>query len=46
MPFTVFLTADAAGDLEELYGFMVLHDAPGELGEVLARMEKMLSSRS
>ena len=30
MPFEVFLTADAARDLEELYRYIALHDAPGK----------------
>ena len=46
MPFTVFLTADAAGDLEELYDYIALHDAPGKSEHVLARIEKILSSLS
>jgi len=41
-----FLTADAAGDLEELYDYIVLHDAPGKSEHVLARIEKILSSLS
>ncbi len=28
MPFVVFLTAAAARDLEELYQYIALHDAP------------------
>ena len=28
MPFAVFLTNDAARDLEELYDYIALHDAP------------------
>ena len=46
MPFTVFLTADAAGDLEEFYDYIVLHDAPGKSEHVLARIEKILNSLS
>jgi len=48
MPCTVFLTADAAGDLEELYNYIALHDAdaPGKAEQVLARIEKILSSLS
>jgi len=46
MPFTVLLTADAAGDLEELYDYIALHDAPGKSENVLARIEKILSSLS
>jgi toxin ParE1/3/4 len=46
MPFTVFLTTDAAGDLEELYDYIALHDAPGKSEHVLARIEKILGSLS
>ena len=46
MPFTVFLTADAAGDLEELYDYIAQHDAPGKSEHVLTRIEKILSSLS
>jgi hypothetical protein len=28
MPFAVFLTDDAAWDLDELYDYAALHDAP------------------
>lgn len=46
MTFTVFLTADAARDLEELYYYITLHDAPEKADHVLARIEKVLSSLS
>jgi toxin ParE1/3/4 len=46
MRFTVFLTADAAGDLEELYDYIAQHDAPGKSEHVLTRIEKILSSLS
>ncbi len=46
MTFTVFLTADAARDLEELYDYIALHDTPGKAEQVLARIEKILSSLS
>ena len=46
MPFTVFLTADAAGDLEDLYDYIALHDAPGKSEHVPARIEKIFSSLS
>lgn len=46
MPCAVFLTADAAGDLEELYNYIALHDAPGKAEQVLARIEKILGSLS
>jgi toxin ParE1/3/4 len=44
MSFTVFLTAGAAGDLEEFYDYIALHDAPGKSEQVLASIEKILSS--
>ena len=40
MPFAVFLTADAAGDLEELYDYIALHDAPGKAEQVLAKSRR------
>jgi toxin ParE1/3/4 len=46
MSFTVFLTADAAQDLEELYQYIVRHDAPGKAEHVLTRIEKTLSNLS
>jgi toxin ParE1/3/4 len=46
MPFVVFLTADAARDLEELYRYIVLHDAPGKADHVLAGIEKVFGSLS
>jgi len=46
MRFNVFLTADAAGDLEELYDYIALHDAPGKSEHVLTRIEKILNSLS
>ena len=46
MIFTVLLTADAVRDLEELYYYIALHDAPGKAEHVLARIEKILSSLS
>jgi toxin ParE1/3/4 len=46
MPFDVFLTADAARDLEEIYQYIVLHDAQGKAETVLMRIEKTLSSLS
>ncbi len=44
MPFLVFLTADAARDLEELYQYIALHDLPGKAERVLTGIEKALSS--
>jgi toxin ParE1/3/4 len=46
MPFTILLTADAAGDLEELTDYIARHDAPGKSDHVLVRFEKMLGSLS
>jgi toxin ParE1/3/4 len=46
MPCEVFLTADAARDLEDLYHYITLHDAPGKAGHVLTRIEKALGSLS
>ena len=46
MFFKVFLTADAVQDLEELYQYIVLHDAPGKAEQVLARIEKTFNSLS
>jgi toxin ParE1/3/4 len=43
MPFAVFLTADAVRDLEELYHYIALHDAPGKADQVLAKIEKTFS---
>ena len=46
MPFAVFLTADAVSDLEELYHYIALHDAPGKADQVLAKIEKTFRSLS
>ncbi len=46
MSFNVFLTADAAKDLEELYQYIIRHDAPGKAGQVLISIEKTFSSLS
>jgi len=46
MPFVVFLTAGAAQDLEELYRYIALHDAPGKAAYVLANIEKVFASLS
>jgi toxin ParE1/3/4 len=46
MPFAVFLTADAAGDLEELYDYVALHDAPRNAEHLLERIEKTVRSLS
>ena len=46
MPFAVFLTADAARDLEELYHYIALHDAPEKAEHVLKKIEETFSSLS
>ena len=46
MPFEVFLTADAARDLEELYQYIALHGAPGKAEHVLTSIEKAFGSLS
>ncbi len=46
MPFDVYLTADAASDLEELHRYIARHDAPGKAQHVLAKIEKVFSSLS
>lgn len=46
MSFKVFLTTDAVQDLEELYQYIVRHDAPGKAEDVLTRIEKTFNSLS
>ena len=46
MPFVVFLTADAARDLEDLYQYITLHDGPGKAEHVLKSIEKAFLSLS
>ncbi len=46
MPFIVLLTGDAARDLEELYGYIALHDTPRKADYVLTQIEKALSRLS
>ena len=46
MRFKVFLTHDAARDLEELYEYISRHDSPGNTERVLARIEKTFASLS
>ncbi|MBI4384392.1 MAG: type II toxin-antitoxin system RelE/ParE family toxin [Nitrospinae bacterium] len=46
MPFAVLLTDDAARDLDELYDYIALHDAPGKADDVLERIEKNFSTLS
>ncbi len=46
MPFAVLLTNDAARDLEELYDYISLHDAPDNAEYVLEQLEKAFTSLS
>jgi toxin ParE1/3/4 len=44
MPFPVFLTNDAADDLQEIYEYIASHDSPQKADHVLGRIEKALLS--
>ncbi len=44
MPFAVLLTNAAERDMEELYEFLLLHDAPEKAEYVLGQIEKALTS--
>ena len=46
MSFPVFLTDDAARDLEDLYDYIELHDVPGKADHVLEQIEKAFTSLS
>jgi toxin ParE1/3/4 len=46
MPFKVLLTNDAARDLDELYDYIALHDAPRKADYVLEQIEKAFSKFS
>src|SRR3990170_1170560 len=46
MPFAVLLTNDAARDLEALYDYIALHDAPQKADYVLEQIEKVFSRLS
>ena len=46
MPFKVLLTNDAARDLDELYDYVALHDAPRKADYVLEQIEKAFSKLS
>jgi len=46
MPFKILLTNDAARDLDELYDYIALHDAPRKAGYVLEQIEKTFSKLS
>lgn len=44
MTYAVFLTDDAARDLEELYDYIADHDAPQKADHVLDRIEEVFAS--
>ena len=46
MPYRVMLTHDAARDLEEIYDYISLHDAPRKADYVLNQIEKAFSNLS
>ena len=46
MSFQVFLTDDAARDLEDLYEYIELHDGPAKADHVLEQIEKAFTSLS
>ena len=46
MPFAVLLTNDAARDLDEIYHYIALHDAPQKADSVLEQIEKAFSRLS
>ncbi len=46
MTFAVFLTNDAAHDLNELYDYIALHDSPRKADYVLDQIEKTFSTLS
>jgi toxin ParE1/3/4 len=46
MSFQVFLTDDAARDLEDLYEYIELHAVPGKADYVLEHIEKALAGLS
>lgn len=46
MLFPVRLTDDAAGDLEDLYDYIDLHDGPGKADHILEQIEKAFNSLS
>ena len=46
MPLAVFLTDDAARDLDELYEHIALHDAPQRANYVLEQIERAFSRLS
>jgi toxin ParE1/3/4 len=46
MPFAVFLTNDAARDLDDLYDYIALRDGPQKAGRVLEQIERAFSGLS
>jgi len=46
MPVKVLLSNDAARDLDELYDYIALHDAPRKADYVLEQIEKAFSKLS
>jgi len=46
MAFKVFLTSDAARDLEELYHYIDRHDTPGKAEQVLTRIDEICAGLS
>ena len=44
MPFEVFITDDAAGDLEGLFNYVAANDAPEKAEFVLGQIEKVLNA--
>ncbi len=46
MPCSVFLTDDAAGDLEDLFDYIANSDAPEQADYVLERIERSFTSLS
>lgn len=46
VPYDVFLTEDASGDLEQLYDYIALHDTPQKANEVLKKLERCFDSLS
>ena len=44
MPYRVFLTNDAANDLEELVDFIEKHDSPKKAQHIIDKIEGILSS--
>ncbi len=46
MSCSVLLTADAACDLEDIYQYVAIHDAPGKADRLLTNSEKVFSRLS